>query len=237
MKTTNDGHVLLLSIQPKYANLIFEGTKTIELRRVRPRVAQGDFVLIYVSSPDKVLLGNCQVEQVIGNSPKMLWNLVRDKSGLKKADFLEYFEGVSTGYAIVLNQVQKFNQPIIWIDADSVVNELPLEFDNIDADVACVEKANGCPESALIYFNNTEKSINFIKTWMQGCAVDAPELDHPVLKQLWYGSSNEKRKSLPDSVCSVRTNSKVTIILSKTEGKREHTRLVMNRREKEGKIL
>ena len=113
MKTTNDGHVLLLSIQPKYANLIFEGTKTIELRRVRPRVAQGDFVLIYVSSPDKVLLGNCQVEQVIGNSPKMLWNLVRDKSGLKKADFLEYFEGVSTGYAIVLNQVQKFNQPIL----------------------------------------------------------------------------------------------------------------------------
>jgi len=62
MKTTSDGHVLLLSIQPKYANLIFEGKKTTELRRVRPRVNQGDFVLIYVSSPDKVLLGSCEVE-------------------------------------------------------------------------------------------------------------------------------------------------------------------------------
>lgn len=113
MKTTSDGHVLLLSIQPKYANLIFEGKKTTELRRVRPRVNQGDFVLIYVSSPDKVLLGSCEVEQVIGNSPKTLWTLVRDKSGLKKTDFFEYFEGVSTGYGIFLNQVQKFNQPIL----------------------------------------------------------------------------------------------------------------------------
>jgi hypothetical protein len=137
----------------------------------------------------------------------------------------------------ILDCLQKFNKPILWIDADSLVNELPLEFDSIDADVACVEKANGCPESALIYFNNTEKSINFVKTWMEGCSVDVPELDHPVLKQLWYGSSNENRKSLPDSVCSVRTNSKVTIILSKTEGKREHTNKVINRRKQENKIL
>lgn len=113
MKTTNDGHVLLLSIQPKYANLIFDGKKTVELRRVRPRVNQGDFVLIYVSSPDKVLLGNCEVEQVIGTSPNQLWTLVRNKSGLDQSAFFSYFEGVSTGYAILLNQVQKFNQPIL----------------------------------------------------------------------------------------------------------------------------
>lgn len=137
----------------------------------------------------------------------------------------------------ILDCLQKFNKPILWIDADSLVNELPLEFDSIDADVACVEKANGCPESALIYFNNTEKSINFVKTWMEGCSVDVPELDHPVLKQLWYASSNENRKSLPDSVCSVRTNSKVTIILSNTKGKREHTNKVINRRKQENKIL
>ena len=50
---------------------------------------------------------------LIGNSPKTLWTLVRDKSGLKKTEFFEYFEGVSTGYGIFLNQVQKFNQPIL----------------------------------------------------------------------------------------------------------------------------
>ena len=90
--------------------------------------------------------------------------------------------------------------------------------------------------SSDLYFNNTDQSKSFINSWLKGCAVDAPELDHPVLKDLWYSTPNEKRKSLPDSVCSVRTDSKVTIILSKTEGKREHTRLVMNRRQAEGKI-
>ncbi|MDZ4786736.1 MAG: ASCH domain-containing protein [bacterium] len=112
MKVSSDGHVLLLSIQPRYAGLIFDGKKKAELRRIRPRVNRGDFLLIYVSSPDKVLLGSCEVEEVIGNDPKKLWTLVSNKSGLKKSDFLDYFEGTSTGYAIFLNQVQEFKQPI-----------------------------------------------------------------------------------------------------------------------------
>lgn len=137
----------------------------------------------------------------------------------------------------ILDCLNKFNQPLIWIDADSLVNSLPSELDNIEADIACVEKANGCPESALIYFNNTCGSRSFINNWITGCAVEAPELDHPVLKELWYSKANEKRKSIPDTVCSVRNDSKVTIILSKTEGKRDQTLSVMNRRKNEGKIL
>jgi hypothetical protein len=136
----------------------------------------------------------------------------------------------------ILECLNKFQEPVIWIDADSLIHSLPTEMDDLDVDVACVEKANGCPESALIYFNNTEGSRSFINSWLTGCAVDAPELDHPVLKDLWYGQPKEKRKSLPDTVCSVRNDSKITIILSKTDGKREHTRQVMNRRQSEGKI-
>ena len=131
----------------------------------------------------------------------------------------------------------RYNEPIIWIDADSIVNELPIEMEGLDVDVACVEKANGCPESALIYFNNTLPSIEFINRWVVGCSTDKPELDHPVLKEMWFGESKgESRKSLPDSVCSVRTDSKVTIVLSKTEGKAEHTRKVMKYRQQIGKV-
>jgi hypothetical protein len=137
----------------------------------------------------------------------------------------------------ILECLEKYKQPLIWIDADSVVNQLPIEFDNIDADVACVEKANGCPESALIYFNNTEKTKQFLEKWTEGCSTDKPELDHPVLKDLWYNKNyKEKRVSLPDTICSVRNDSKVQIILSNTIGKREHTRHVMERRQQEGKI-
>lgn len=138
----------------------------------------------------------------------------------------------------ILDCLNKFKEPLIWIDADSKINELPIELDNLEEDIACVEKSNGCPESALIYFNNTDNSKQFIIEWMNRCSVDVPELDHPVLKEMWFNKYGEgKKKSLNDTVCSVRNDSKVTIIMSKTQGKREHTRQVMDRRQKEGKIL
>lgn len=138
----------------------------------------------------------------------------------------------------ILDCLNKFKEPLIWIDADSKINQLPIELDNLEEDIACVEKANGCPESALIYFNNTDNSKEFITEWMNRCSVDVPELDHPVLKEMWFNKYGEgKKKSLNDTICSVRNDSKVTIIMSKTVGKREHTRQVMDRRQREGKIL
>lgn len=112
VKVSSDGYVLLLSLQPRYAELIFNEIKKTELRRIRPRVDKGDFLFIYVSSPEKVLLGSCEVKEVIQSSPSNLWQLVNKDSGLKKSEFLEYFNGVSTGYAISIQNVQKFNQPI-----------------------------------------------------------------------------------------------------------------------------
>ena len=42
---------VLLSVRPKYAEKIFERTKTVELRRIRPKLLEeGDLVLLYVSS-------------------------------------------------------------------------------------------------------------------------------------------------------------------------------------------
>jgi hypothetical protein len=138
----------------------------------------------------------------------------------------------------ILDCLNEINDNIIWIDCDSQVNQLPIEFDIVLEDVACVEKANGCPESSLIYFKNSEHSRNFLKTWIDQCNATEIELDHPVLKDLWNNKQHtETRKSLDDSICSVRLDSKITIILSKTQGKSEHTRKVMERRKKEGRIV
>src|SRR5438552_3893096 len=38
---------LLLSIRPKHAEKIFDGIKTVELRRIRPRLQRGDLVLVF----------------------------------------------------------------------------------------------------------------------------------------------------------------------------------------------
>lgn len=105
---------ILLSIRPRYADMIFEGSKTVELRRVRPRnIIKGDLVLLYVSSPIQSLAGAFQVEQVVERSVKTLWQLVKEKAGISRQEFDAYYQGASTGVAIFFQQVWQIPEPIV----------------------------------------------------------------------------------------------------------------------------
>jgi predicted transcriptional regulator len=72
-------NILLISIKPEYANKIFEGSKTVELRRVRPRLREDDIVIVYASCPEKALVGWFEVEDIIEEHPNKLWNKVENK--------------------------------------------------------------------------------------------------------------------------------------------------------------
>lgn len=106
------GAALLLSIQPRYAEKIFSGNKSVELRRVRPRVGAGDLVLVYVSTPVKALLGAFKVKSVISAEPTRLWRLIGRESGISKIEFLKYFVGAETGYGIRLKEAWHLSAPI-----------------------------------------------------------------------------------------------------------------------------
>jgi len=97
---------VLMSIRPKYANLIFSGLKTHELRRKIPNVSSGDVIVVYSSSPEKRMKGIVRVKKVITLSKSNLWDLVAKSSGVSKAEFYEYFKGLSEANAIEL-EVEK----------------------------------------------------------------------------------------------------------------------------------
>jgi len=61
---------LLLSIKPRYADSIFNGSKTVELRRVRPQIGAGGLVMVYVSSPRCSLEGAFEVAEVTARRPQ-----------------------------------------------------------------------------------------------------------------------------------------------------------------------
>lgn len=103
---------LLLSIRPTHAEKIFNGTKTVELRRVKPRLNGGDLVLVYVSSPVMALMGGFEVESVISGSPRQVWCAVNGRSGLTRAEFDEYYEGAKRAFAIVLKRRWKLKEPV-----------------------------------------------------------------------------------------------------------------------------
>lgn len=105
-------HALLISIRPRFAKMIFDGSKTVELRRICPRISAGDLALVYVSSPTKELQGAFEVGQVISTSPRALWRKVGKQSGISRREFLNYFQGKADAHALVIKRVWKLPLPI-----------------------------------------------------------------------------------------------------------------------------
>ncbi len=104
---------ILMSIRPQYADKIFNRTKTVELRRIKPKSLQeDDLVLVYVSAPVKSLVGAFKVESVIEASIATLWKNVRDHAGVSKSEFSNYYEGSKTGVAIFIKDVKLLSKPI-----------------------------------------------------------------------------------------------------------------------------
>lgn len=102
-----------MSIRPHYANKIFEGTKTVELRRVKPKVIQeGDLIFIYVSSPVKSLVGAFSVALIMEKPLLTLWKNVKDSAGISRSEFFSYFQGVEKGVAIFIKDVWLLPKPI-----------------------------------------------------------------------------------------------------------------------------
>lgn len=93
-----------MSIKPKYADLIFAGTKTIELRRVCPKVGPGDLVLVYVSSPRMALVGGFEVAGIVSDKPQTLCEKWQAQSGVEKETFLHYFQGAVMAYGILIGR-------------------------------------------------------------------------------------------------------------------------------------
>lgn len=102
-----------MSIRPQYANKIFAGTKTVELRRVKPKTLDGgDLIFVYVSSPVKSLVGAFRVASVVEKPLTPLWRAVRNHAGVTRAEFLSYYEGVDTGIAIFIKDIWLLPEPI-----------------------------------------------------------------------------------------------------------------------------
>ena len=105
-------HTLLISVNPKYVNKIIQRLKTIELRRLRPNISNGDKIVIYSSSPEKSIKAIAIVNKVISASPDDLWIMFNERLGINHEEFLEYFEDKAIGYAIELENVTAFPFPV-----------------------------------------------------------------------------------------------------------------------------
>jgi predicted transcriptional regulator len=103
---------VLLSIKPRFANAILEGTKTFELRRAVFRNPTVRRIVIYASSPVGRVIGEFLLGDVLELELKKLWAVTSKGSGIDHEFFHNYFRGREVGYALKVHRPRRYAKPL-----------------------------------------------------------------------------------------------------------------------------
>lgn len=120
---------VVLSIKPKYADMIRAGTKKYEFRR---RVWTGEnikFAFLYESVPVKSIRSVIVVDPPICLPINELWEHTKERAGITREEFDEYFKGSENGYAIPIKEIRDLLDLKI---ASAGMRRPPLNFSYID---------------------------------------------------------------------------------------------------------
>lgn len=106
------GRAILLSIKPKYADLILAGEKRVEFRRVWAAEKVG-LIAIYASAPVQRIIALVNVDEVVYASPTRLWAYCTNKGGgLTRNELKSYFDGKANGYAVMIGNVRRMKKAV-----------------------------------------------------------------------------------------------------------------------------
>ncbi len=112
----DESDALFISLRPEFAESILDGTKTVELRRLKPRAAPGTLVLLYAASPRKALLGTCAVQSITEAAPQEIWRRLGSSTGIRRSAYNAYFHGTHRAVAITVAEPQRLVEPVPLAD-------------------------------------------------------------------------------------------------------------------------
>lgn len=102
---------VIISIKPRYAEMILNGKKKYEFRKNSFTKPVGR-ILIYSTKPVGKIVGYFALEEVLRGKPSEIWDLCSEFAGMSKGDFYKYFEYKSAAYALKIDKVCKLKKPI-----------------------------------------------------------------------------------------------------------------------------
>jgi predicted transcriptional regulator len=108
-KLNNIRKHLFISVKPEFATKIVRKEKRIELRKVKPHVKIGDYVIIYASSPIKSVIGFGTIQQIIETSPQTMWEKYSSLLGIDKLRFDNYYEGKERAIGIQIEDIRQIS--------------------------------------------------------------------------------------------------------------------------------
>lgn len=96
---------IILSIHPQHIDKIFSGEKLYEYRKRIPTDIQ--CFIIYATAPIKKIVAIVEVDSVLKETPKSLWELTKKHSGVSYDFFMNYFDKAPDAYAIKFRHIYK----------------------------------------------------------------------------------------------------------------------------------
>ena len=100
------GHAII-SLKPRYADLILTGKKSVELRSRIVRLKPGTTIWIYSTRPVGRIVGFAEVKSVVHDEPTLIWRRFKNKICIDKAEFNTYTEDRERVSAVTLTRVQE----------------------------------------------------------------------------------------------------------------------------------
>lgn len=102
---------LLMSLRPRFAEAILDGTKTVELRRTRLSAPDGTHLILYASSPVMAVVGTAVLIGRDTDTPARIWRRHRKHVGLLRTEYDEYFDGSEAATAVHLGDPRRLATP------------------------------------------------------------------------------------------------------------------------------
>lgn len=104
--------VILLSIHSKWANLIYNGSKAIEVRRRFPLV-EDMTVLFYETKPVGMVTGRAVIQQVESvNVSDLLGESMTAQTRIPRPDLLKYANNSTRLMTVHVTDLQRFDKPL-----------------------------------------------------------------------------------------------------------------------------
>lgn len=98
---------ILISIYPEYADAIFRGDKTVELRKRIPGLRSGTKMWIYATKPVGAILGYAIAGNVSKGPPSIMWEIFGNSTAVCREKFDSYFSDSNVAVCITLTGVSE----------------------------------------------------------------------------------------------------------------------------------
>lgn len=116
---------VILSVKPRWSELLLVGKKVVELRRKFPLLHEETPIIFYTSSPVCAVEGIAFLSHVRTLPPQEMWPTIASHCGVSRVEFDTYFDGAAKAVALHIKGAHRLRAPVHLRELRSKISFVP----------------------------------------------------------------------------------------------------------------